>query len=616
MNGSIDGCKRATASAPLPDVQVFLSRPTYPLGGTVVGTILIQQKQQQPFRNGNGNGTSVAAATATATTTTTTTTPKPSLRSILESVTVYAAGFCKIDSRWHDYKSYTKIYGKEHPFIRQLQQGNNEGDGNEGRFDSDLLEQSEDTVCFWATNGMEALDLPERLAGRRWNNSETDFQRGLGGDDDDDDDDGNNKYKDKDKDKDNGDTIDASIHNDILAFTFRVDIPSDLPHSVYATTCRYFYTANILVKTATQQQILKRSFQVVTPASNSHSGEEDDHDDPTRTRARARTSARVKFGHCVGLAHSSGLPCHLSATEINRPKGQLVVVQNQCLVQQYQHNNDVQTLRVSNASGRPVCILTVIGSQTLSPGSRVHLQWDFPNEFEGPQTQKKNGNEKNNDNEKNNGDLNDNNNNSNNNPDEYWIPCHQVCACLQGEEYAVYEDGTKKRTQSFLFDTCHEWVEAGVTDRVSKTLWLNSSSGDGADGNSSHYEGGAPPCDLKTDVMEVSTWCRVDITVREREQETANANTNGGGYHNLTLRIPCKVRDGSSYSWKQEEQERMEQQVQPLDELLDIQTENTNTNTNTAAAFPVNDIRSDLKTLSLAMEQIVCGKQKRIIHQQ
>jgi hypothetical protein len=558
-------------SSLLPDVQVFLSRPSYPLGGSVVGTILISQPRLDNSNNNNN----------------TTTTSYPSLRSVLESVTVYVAGSCKIDSRWHSISNYTKIYGKMHPYLQLLQE----------RFDADLLSQSEDTVCFWATNGIEVLDLTERIEGGRWNND--DFQRGLHEEDDCDDDD-NENYDNKEKEEDN-DNDDGNFKDDILAFTFRAEIPPDLPHSVHATTCRYFYTANILVKTATQQQIIKRTFQVYTknnnsyysnnPTNNNNQQQQQQDDDYYRNTT---SSARVKFGNCLGMAHSNGLPCHISATEIHRPKDQMMVVQNHCLRRQ-QRSNDVQTLRVSNAAGQPVCVLTVIGSQSLSPGSRIHLQWDFPSteNYYHHQSQQQ---------------TEENNNKKMNN---YWIPCHQVCACLQGEEYALYEDGSKKRTQSFLFDTCHEYVDPGITDRVSTTLWL-SSSGDNNNNNST------PPCDLKTDVMEVSTWCQVDITVRENENENNNVNNKGGdgegGYNSLSLRIPCRVRHTNSNLDDQEEQEMIQDNyVQPLNELLNINVEgggeiqrnNANNDIQTTLLFPINDILSDLKTVSLDMEERV-----------
>jgi len=528
--GTSCASKSLTTSS-LPDVQVFLSRPAYPVGGTVVGTVLIQRRQIARQQNdvneiilGDKKGTLPM-----------------SLRSLLESVTVYVAGFCKIDARWHDCSNYTKIYGKTHPYLKLLYQ----------RFDAKLIEQNEDTVCFWATNGMEALDLPERINGRRWRNNETDFQSGLHDDDQVD-------YSMNDSYSENADC--NRINCDILAFTFRVDIPKDLPHSVHATTCRYFYTANVLVKSSTEQRILKIPFRVFASTSS-----------PNEDKQSHTASARVKFSNCFGLAHSNGLPCHLSVTEIQRPKEQIMVVKNHSLVLQYRRRNDVQTLRVSNSSGQPVCVLTVIGSGTLSPGSCVHLRWDFPTTHSS-------------------------------NRSHGWIPCHQVCACLQGEEYAIYEDGSKKRTQSFLFDTCHEWVDPEVTDCIFKTLWL-SSMGDDNGENTGHFEGGAPPCDLKTDIMEVSTWCQVDITIQEQKNAHADvARDDGSGYQNLSLRIPCGIRPANCVNDEQDGHDMMEQQVTPLNELLDIETENI--------AFSTNDIRPDLKTLSLKLNEVLCGAER------
>ena len=497
-----------------PDVRVFLSRPAYPLGGTVVGTVVIQQ----PRRTINGESKNEEIT---------------SLRSLLESVTVYVAGFCKIDARWHDCSQYARIYGRIHPQLEPLSE----------RFDNKLLKQKDDTVCFWATNGMEALDLPERSDGRLWKNKETDFQSGLRDDEDTNHSDAIEHGEKKD---------DNSSSCNILAFTFRVDIPDDLPHSVHATTCRYFYSAHVLVKTATEQRVLKENFRVTSSTGTTDFNEEQIIN-PAHTR--------VKLGNCLGLAHSNGLPCHLSVTEIHKPKGQLVVVQNHCLVMQYRRNNDVQTLKVTNTSGKPVCVLTIIGSQSLCPGACIHLQWDFPKEQ-----------------------TND------------WVPCYQVCACLEGEEFAIFEDNSKKRTQSFLFDTCHEWVDPGITDRVSKTLWL-SSSGDGGNGNTGHFDGGAAPCDLKTDIMEVSTWCQVDITIGKEDNYSEKEPS---GFQNLSLQIPCRVKLRNSANDEQDEYEMMEQQVQPLNELLDNGSEND--------AFQTNDIRSDLKTLSLIMNELVCGE--------
>ena len=121
--------------------------------------------------------------------------------------------------------------------------------------------------------------------------------------------------------------------------------------------------------------------------------------------------------------------------------------------------------------------------------------------------------------------------------------------------------------------------------------------------------------------MEVSTWCQVDITVRENENEDNNVNKKGGGgdaeggYNNLSLRIPCRIRHTNSNLDDQEEQEMMQDNyVQPLNELLNNNNnvegggENQEIYANydiQTTLFPTNDILSDLKTVSLDMEERV-----------
>jgi hypothetical protein len=477
----MNGTSNPSSSSEMPDVEVFLSRPAYPLGGTVVGTILIRQPSSSSSNttnnsnstNNNNNNNKIYHHEES------NDNNRPSsLREVLSSVVVYVAGFCRIDSRWHNVPEYTKIYGRLHPFLKiQL-----------SSFDPDLLAQGGDeTVCFWATNGLELLELSERQEGK-WQNLE-------------------------------------NPNDELLAFTFRVDIPVDLPHSTNATTCRYYYSADVLIKTETKQRVIKTPFSAWTnphqPLGLPRSQQE---------KKNVVISGRVKFGTCNGMAHSNGLPCHISATEIHRPKGQMTVAWSRT----GNTREDVQTLRVSNANGQPVCVMTVVGASKLTPGSRIHLQWDFPETISSTKA---------------------------------WIPSHQVSACLMGEELAVYEDGTTTRTQSYVFDTCHEWVDPGVTHRVSKTLLLSIDA----------------PCNLYTDVMELSIRCQVDITVREN-----------GEYNNLRMELPCHV----VHSFGQEEDifEDEESQVLSLSELLGVEPDAKDT-------FHTNDIASDLKILALQMEE-------------
>jgi hypothetical protein len=179
--------------------------------------------------------------------------------------------------------------------------------------------------------------------------------------------------------------------------------------------------------------------------------------------------------------------------------------------------------------------MTIVGATKLTPGSRIHLQWDFPGRIS-----------------------------------QGWIPCHQVSACLMGEEVAVYEsNGTTTRAQSFVFDTCHEWVDPGVTHRVSKTLLLSMEA----------------PCNLYTDVMELSIRCQVDITVKEE-----------GEYNNLRIELPCQVVH-NNFVKEEDVYEEEENHVSSLSELLGLKDDPSD-----ESYFPTNDIVPDLKQLSLKME--------------
>ena len=591
------------------------------------------------------------------------------LRSVLESVTVFVAGYNRIDPRWHDPTEYTcKLYGPVHPLIQNIQTTKG--------FDPELLgipssrssrnnnsissaaaaadvggSNSNSVVCFWATDGLECLDLAERSEGtwRDWtstvvvttdtDNEESDRESE---EEEDDDDDGSEESDDgvdeEDEDReelssqaDESDEDDSQGNDEsdvtgsssssrqarkvrrknLLAFTFRVDIPHDIPPSMHGTTCRYYYTAHVLIKTETQQQVLKRSFQVTTHPQNHHQSPQS-----SSSSATTATTGRVRFGTCQGMAHSVGLPCHVSSMDIHRPIGQISV---QPPFDIRRDRSDIQTIRVCTSSSTPslpVCLLTIIGSQHLTPNGRLQLQWDFPSTrigrgfFETP----------------------DNNGHSSSS----FAPCYQIAACLKGEEVAVFEDGTTKRTQTLLFDTCHEYVVPDVTQSVTKTLWL--------DGNMT--SGDRTPCQITSDIMSLKVWCQVDITIIDvdatRLLQTTSTGSNVSGdvtgrsddphdpitgssqtatqevllkpnYSNLSLEIPIRIRH-----YLENEDEVMEQQenrVKPLKELLGLDRSTIATTTSTDDSphvngddydvFRTDDILSDLKTLSLKVEELV-----------
>lgn len=157
------------------------------------------------------------------------------------------------------------------------------------------------------------------------------------------------------------------------------------------------------------------------------------------------------------MAHSVGLPCHVSPDELYTPKGQLAVRRHTV--------PQSQTLRIANPHGTPCCVLTALGASVTHAGATVLLQFDLPSGSAST-----------------------------------WIPCYQISACLEGQEDLIQEDSTtKRRTRNYLLDTAHEVVEYGCTERVCLHLTLPLDC----------------PCSLETDMVRVSFRCRVDLTVAD-----------------------------------------------------------------------------------------------------
>lgn len=199
-----NGTRMAAVHEPDATVEVVLSRPAFRLGGSVVGTIrLVGKKDVDP-------------------------------RAWFQSASVYVAGRCKVDDRWHKPEIYKKLYGT-HPHLK----------------DSMDVERkvcsTEDTVCFWATNVADLLELEERTVGQ-WEdvnpkmlveNSGLLHECEAGTYED-------NPTEDSAKNE-------LPLESRLLAFTFRVDLGLDIPHSAVATCVRYSYSAVVAVRTMTNE---------------------------------------------------------------------------------------------------------------------------------------------------------------------------------------------------------------------------------------------------------------------------------------------------------------------------------------------------------------------------
>lgn len=276
--------------------------------------------------------------------------------------------------------------------------------------------------------------------------------------------------------------------------------------------------------------VVNAPFSVLTPLSGNVVSEE-----------HLVSAPRIRLGSCTAMAHSAGLPCHVSATDIYRPKGATTVNRNVSLLSTIAKGN-VQTLRIADPTGQPCCILTALGSQVMNPGGHLLLQFDFPSS---------------------------------------WVPCHQVSVCLQGEEVALYEDGSTNRTRAFLLDTAHELVESGYTERVSLNLYVPLDC----------------PCTIRTDLVKITVQCRIDISV------------GNGSYTNLQFHLPCTVAHSPTDDETTTENEFDDDVAEtPLDELvlganaLSVVEKDSRK----PASFQTKDIRRDLKVLSLQMVD-ACG---------
>jgi hypothetical protein len=189
-----------------PVVEAILSRPAYRLGETLVGTIRLLPPSSS--------------------------TAEP--RSFFKSAQVYAAGRCKIDSRWHNPEEYKRLYGR-HPHLK-------------GYRDIERQVAQESSVCVWATNVVPLMELEERMAGK-WSNvkpkalytipdSIDELFR-------------EEAYK----------TEESCVEKDHLekrhlAFTFRTVLPLDMPPSALLTCCRYSYSVVISCTTSSEEVCL------------------------------------------------------------------------------------------------------------------------------------------------------------------------------------------------------------------------------------------------------------------------------------------------------------------------------------------------------------------------
>jgi hypothetical protein len=340
-----------------------------------------------------------------------------------------------------------------------------------------------------------------------------------------------------------------------LIFTFRIAIPHDTPHSLIATSCKYYYlialrlvstnndgycqqtgsaTTTITSADATSTEWIQMPLSVLT-AHPSFSIPLPVHDDEGPVAV------------VQAMAHSTGLPTHLSATELASWEGEYTVCNP--TGSSAPNSSIVQSMRVDDpVTGRPVCVLSILGTAptSLVPGSRLILKFDFPQQ---PIMESSSGGS------------------------SPWMPCASVSACLQGQEMVVTagKAASRRRARRFVFGTAHEWVSSTTTECVSLTLILPETA----------------PCSIATPHVEISVQCLVDIAISQDAKK----------FRNLRLEIPCRVQHALA-DWELPRPDDDDGQAQVECTLRELWQQSLPP-TRSIPRFDSHDIVDDLKILSL-----------------
>ena len=284
----------------------------------------------------------------------------------VSSLQVIVLGRCRLDPRWHNVNDYKNVYGR-HPHLL------------------DLVEEPRD-VCFWATKPVELLDVPERPFGS-WEQVKP-----------------KPMYLDSSNREDLPKIPDLRLPEDLLAYTFRVDLPDRIPPSLAAVSCRYYYTVAVRIVRAGKPYWIQRLFEVW----NAPTGQDTD----------ARSNTRVSFGTLQAMAHAKGLPGPITSLQIYRFSPETIMAQRL-------RRSSVQSLRVkAPGATTPLAEVQVVGASTASPGSRVHLQFALP---------------------------------------EDGHVCRRICACLRGQEEVLHRDGSVTRARTYLWTSDYKEITATTT---------------------------------------------------------------------------------------------------------------------------------------------------------
>lgn len=446
-----------------PGVELFLSRGAYRSGDTVCGTVRLFRKKQGRRRNIEESFSS--------------------LRTFFTYASVHVSGKCRVDTRWHPARPSVlrELYGSVHPSVSELPSETLQAIANADDDNTTTNHNTAPVVCFFATNCVNLLDLPEYDEEPRPSRKPNITRSDILLEEEDSSSDDNNDHEPHDAVV----VVDAAAYAKKchhLAFTFQVTLPEDLPPTTYATCCRYFYNAVVSVRTIRNQVLTAQlpfallscaRMRGISPSSMMMAY-------TSHMTMDQRSKTRVQVGVCSAKAHSQFLSCHVSASTYTRRTQIGVSSTGLCSTMTVR---DTRCLRMTNADGIPVCILNAIGSTVMLPGGRLMLQFDFLL-------------------------LDDDDNN------RLLLPCQQIVASLRGEEVACHGKDARVITRTYVFDTSRVPLDSNV-ETISMTLGLPLDS----------------PCSLSTELVEISIFCRIELTV-----ETA-----AGRMYVLSMDLPVEV---------------------------------------------------------------------------
>jgi len=112
------------------------------------------------------------------------------------------------------------------------------------------------------------------------------------------------------------------------------------------------------------------------------------------------------------------------------------------------------------------------------------------------------------------------------------------------------------------------------------------------------------PCTIKTDLLDISLRCTIDLTVEKSD--------GGDGYSNLRLELPCKIVHSAFADELENETDDDLNQTASLEELmLGANDESLDTEHQQLNPFKTNNILGDLKILSIRMVDN-CGLREQV----